>query len=74
VTRYNELHCAWTALYTARSLAGLRTTGEFGNAEILDESYSKIKEVMRNFDDNSVAVVTGFIGHSPDGKITTLGR
>ncbi|KAG5191134.1 Aspartate/glutamate/uridylate kinase [Tribonema minus] len=53
---------------------GLRTTGEFGNADVLDESYPRIKEVMRRFDDNCVAVVTGFIGHSPDGKITTLGR
>lgn len=53
---------------------GFVTTGEFGNADVMDESYARIKAVMSKFDDNFVAVVTGFIGQSKEGKITTLGR
>ncbi|CAM9406080.1 unnamed protein product [Phaeothamnion confervicola] len=53
---------------------GIRTTSEFGNADVLPESLGLIAETMKRIDDNMVAVVTGFIGHSEDGKITTLGR
>ncbi|CAM9828012.1 unnamed protein product, partial [Chrysoparadoxa australica] len=53
---------------------GMKTTADYGNAEILPESYSNIKTSFGKYDDNTVAVVTGFIGMSPEGKITTLGR
>ncbi|TFJ87241.1 hypothetical protein NSK_001573 [Nannochloropsis salina CCMP1776] len=53
---------------------GLRTNSDFGKAEILPESYSAIKEAMKKLDDSMVAVVTGFIGHDSEGRITTLGR
>jgi len=57
---------AWTA--------GVRTSSEFGNAEISEDSYSNVKAVLGKFDGNIVPVVTGFIGHDAKGRITTLGR
>ncbi|CBJ32322.1 aspartate kinase [Ectocarpus siliculosus] len=53
---------------------GMRTTDEFGNADVLDESYPLIKETLSKFDPSMVAVVTGFLGQSPCKQITTLGR
>eukprot|EP00624_Nannochloropsis_granulata_P000129 evm.model.NODE_10460_length_6450_cov_19.326511.1 len=53
---------------------GLRTTSDFGKAEILPECYDTIKTAMKKLDGSMVAVVTGFIGHDPEGRITTLGR
>ena len=53
---------------------GMTTSGEFMNAEVLDESYDKIKEQLKKFDGFTVPVVTGFIGKDKDGHITTLGR
>ena len=42
---------------------------------VLPESMEKIKNTFANkIDPNTVAIVTGFIGHTTDGKITTLGR
>lgn len=41
---------------------GMTTTSEFGNAEVKDESYAKIKERMSRFDGMIVPVITGFIG------------
>ena len=52
----------------------MRTTSEYGNAEVKDESYPNIRNVLNKFDGMIVPVVTGFIGHDPKGKITTLGR
>jgi aspartate kinase len=53
---------------------GFLTTSEHGNADVLSDSYQRIRQNLSKFDDNCVAVVTGFIGHTIDGKITTLGR
>eukprot|EP00607_Mallomonas_marina_P010183 CAMPEP_0182421348 /NCGR_PEP_ID=MMETSP1167-20130531/6699_1 /TAXON_ID=2988 /ORGANISM="Mallomonas Sp, Strain CCMP3275" /LENGTH=493 /DNA_ID=CAMNT_0024598393 /DNA_START=119 /DNA_END=1600 /DNA_ORIENTATION=+ len=53
---------------------GLRTSDEFGNADVLEESYSNIKDVLSKLDPNVVPVVTGFIGHDKKGRITTMGR
>lgn len=53
---------------------GMLTTSEFGNAEIKEESYKRIKEKLSKFDGMIVPVVTGFIGHDEKGRITTLGR
>jgi len=57
---------AWTA--------GVRTSSEFGNAEISEASYSNIGKVLGKFDGNIVPVVTGFLGQDDKGRITTLGR
>lgn len=53
---------------------GLRTTSEFGRAEVLPGSYEAIKSTIKKLDDSMVPVVTGFIGHDNQGRITTLGR
>jgi aspartate kinase len=60
---------------TARSWLGwqlpIRTNGAHGNARIeLVES----AEIQRRMNDGQVAVVAGFQGLDPDGRITTLGR
>ena len=41
---------------------GMTTTSEFGNAEVLDASFGKIKKKISSFDGNIVPIVTGFIG------------
>eukprot|EP00751_Fragilariopsis_kerguelensis_P028483 CAMPEP_0170930296 /NCGR_PEP_ID=MMETSP0735-20130129/15393_1 /TAXON_ID=186038 /ORGANISM="Fragilariopsis kerguelensis, Strain L26-C5" /LENGTH=605 /DNA_ID=CAMNT_0011331737 /DNA_START=151 /DNA_END=1968 /DNA_ORIENTATION=- len=54
---------------------GVLTDSNFGDAKLLKESESKIQKIFANrIDTNVVAVVTGFLGHDPDGRITTLGR
>ena len=53
---------------------GVRTTSEFGNAEVKDETYANVKSILGKFDGMIVPVVTGFIGHDDKGRITTLGR
>jgi aspartate kinase len=69
---------------------GLRTTSNFGGAEVLPSSYDYIRETMaaemkahRNgsggggreeMEGELVAVVTGFIAHDERGRVTTLGR
>jgi aspartate kinase len=57
---------AWTV--------GVRTSSEFGNAEISEGSYNSIAKVLGKIDGNIVPVVTGFLGHDEKGRITTLGR
>lgn len=52
----------------------MRTTSNFGNADIAEETYDNIKTTLSKFDGQIVAVVTGFIGHDSKGRVTTLGR
>lgn len=53
---------------------GVLTDSEFGDARLLPDSEAKTRERFERVDPNIVAVVTGFIGHDPKGRITTLGR
>jgi aspartate kinase len=54
---------------------GMFTDSNFGDARVLDKTADAIKSIMNGrIDPNIVAVVTGFIAHDPNGKITTLGR
>eukprot|EP01039_Chlorochromonas_danica_P006131 gene6131-6751_t len=55
-------------------ILGMKTTSEFGNAEVKDESYALLKEKLGRLDGMIVPVITGFIGHEEKGRITTLGR
>jgi len=52
---------------------GLITDSNFGNAEVLEQSYENINKHLSNLKD-CVPVITGFIGKDPKGRITTLGR
>jgi aspartate kinase len=51
--------------------AGILTTADFGNAEILEVDTAAIK---RKIQGGSVVVVAGFQGQTRNGEITTLGR
>ena len=51
---------------------GLRTDGQHGNASPLAGIEEDIKEALSS--DKFLPVVTGFLGRSPEGHITTLGR
>ena len=51
---------------------GMITDGRFGHAEPLASSYALIQEAIANI--NEVPVVTGFIGKTKAGEVTTLGR
>jgi aspartate kinase len=54
---------------------GVLTDSNFGDAKLLPESEDAIRNAFLNrLDPDVVAVVTGFIGHDRNGKITTLGR
>jgi aspartate kinase len=53
---------------------GILTDSNFGDAKLLDEHEDAVRAAFKRLDDNVVAVVTGFIGHDPNGRITTLGR
>lgn len=53
---------------------GMITDSEFGDAKILAESEDAIRNAFDRIDPNIVSVVTGFIGHDPNKRITTLGR
>jgi aspartate kinase len=51
---------------------GMITDRNFGHAEPLATSYALIKEAIANI--NEAPVVTGFIGKTEAGEVTTLGR
>jgi len=54
---------------------GILTDSNFGDARLLPTSEEAIRNTFANrIDPDVVAVVTGFIGQDPEGKITTLGR
>ncbi len=54
---------------------GILTDSNFGDAKLLPLCEEAIKNTFQNrVDPDVVAVVTGFIGHDPEGRITTLGR
>lgn len=54
---------------------GILTDSNFGDAKLLPSSEEAIRNTFQNrIDPDVVAVVTGFIGHCPEGRITTLGR
>ena len=51
---------------------GLVTDSNFGNADALPESYSRIRKHLAA--SSTIPVVTGFIGKDSKGAITTMGR
>jgi aspartate kinase len=50
---------------------GIETSGHHSNARIRDIDLSLLQ---RSFEENSVVVITGFQGVTPEGELTTLGR
>jgi aspartate kinase len=53
---------------------GILTDSDFGDAKLLKTSEDAIRKAFERIDPNVVAVVTGFIGHDPKKRVTTLGR
>jgi len=51
---------------------GMITDDNFGEAEPLASSYKKIKSALQNV--KEIPVITGYIGKTSSGKVTTLGR
>ena len=51
---------------------GFLTNSDFGNAEPLEITYKNLKKNLQKL--NFVPVITGFIGKTENGEITTLGR
>lgn len=51
---------------------GMITNNDFGNAEPLDSSYTLINEKITKI--KETPIITGFIGKTEEGIITTLGR
>jgi aspartate kinase len=55
--------------------AGMLTSSNFGNARPLPEAYARIPKRLEGLlQQNVTPVVTGFIGETEKGAITTLGR
>ncbi|MDE1768330.1 MAG: aspartate kinase [Candidatus Micrarchaeota archaeon] len=51
---------------------GMITDSNFGNADVLPESYQKLHDAI--LQKSGTLVITGFLGKSKEGRITTLGR
>ncbi len=51
---------------------GMATDGQHGNATLLDSSYTNLKNQLSSI--SELAIITGFIAKSPQGKITTFDR
>lgn len=54
--------------------AGVLTNNAYGRAQPLDRSEKEIRKNILPLLENKVPIVTGFIGSSTEGDITTLGR
>ena len=54
--------------------AGIVTTDDYCNARPLERTYSLVKERIEPLLKDGIPVITGFIGESEAGIITTLGR
>jgi aspartate kinase len=53
---------------------GMLTNGAHGCAEPLPETRSAVRQALQSLPPEEIAVVTGYIGRTPEGEITTLGR
>lgn len=51
---------------------GMITTSNFGDADITPYTYQRIKKALSG--KSCIPVITGFLGKSKEGEITTLGR
>ncbi len=55
-------------------VVGLVTNDEYGDADILDISRDEIKKFFSSYGKDEVPVITGFVGRTKDGRLTTIGR
>jgi aspartate kinase len=59
------------AVYTDPGKAGLLLTDEFGNAQVLPESYDNLASLSQY---PGIIVFPGFFGYSPQGDVVTFSR
>jgi len=59
------------ARYLHPGAAGLRLTGEFGNARLLEESYAALSSLAHT---KGIVVFPGFFGTTPEGDVVTFPR
>lgn len=85
VVSYGERLCSRIAAHCLRSNGveaenfdsfdiGLITDDNFGSAEVLPESFYRIRSSIAGVPPSVTPVITGYIGRTHDGKVTTLGR
>jgi len=60
------------AVYLNPRDAGLYMTNDFGNAQLLDESYQFLAKTLENRDE--IVIFPGFFGYTKDGKVATFPR
>ncbi|MBI3037082.1 aspartate kinase [Candidatus Woesearchaeota archaeon] len=53
---------------------GMITDSNFGSAEILPSTYEAIAAAVEKMPSGTIPVVTGFVGKTSEGEVTTLGR
>lgn len=60
------------AVYCDPKEAGMLLTNEFGNAQLLDESYSLLQTFLKQV--RGIAIFPGFFGYTKDGAVATFPR
>ena len=60
------------AVYVDPREAGMYLTSDFGNAQLLEESYQHLGKALQGLDE--IAVFPGFFGYTKDGKVATFPR
>ena len=60
------------ARYASPKDTGLVLKGQFGDAELDTDSYSKLARAFSNFD--GIVIYPGFFGYTKDGKVATFPR
>ncbi len=64
--------CGTKAVYLNPHEAGMFLTDDFGNAQLLDESYRNLAEALRKSE--GIVVFPGFFGYTKDGRVVTFSR
>jgi len=60
------------AIYMSPREAGMFLTDDFGNAQLLEESYRNLEEALRKSE--GIVVFPGFFGYTKDGRVATFPR
>ena len=60
------------AVYMSPREAGMFLTDDFGNAQLLEESYRNLAEALRKSE--GIVVFPGFFGYTKDGRVATFPR
>jgi aspartate kinase len=60
------------AVYVDPREAGMYLTSDFGNAQLLEESYQYLAKTLKNREE--IVIFPGFFGYTKDGKVATFPR